>query len=492
MAVINRIPIDQLHPHPDNPRQDVGDVSELADSIKAKGILQNLTVVRGRRGTAEEMAEIRARYAELSDDERAGLNEKIQEQLDNNWLAEGYTVVIGHRRLAAAKLVGLEDLPCVIVEMTHKEQVETMMVENMQRTDLTVYEQAQGFQMMLDLGSPVEEIAEKTGFSDTTVRRRLKWMELDQKKFKKAVDDGQISIGDLDRLSQIENLKSRNECLGKIGTPDFNMAVQKAAKNQAIDANMPAVKTWLKSVKAHKINDSDKWNGKYDRVGSTIYIEKWGEEGNTPPKDIEKKPVFYFIGKPDTYSYGQLDLYHEREKPKPVKRPQEEIDREKAMAEAHAQLEAAAAAAYDLRKAFVEKLTVTKKNEQAILLGAIWAAAHEAINYNSPDRLALYGILGIDEKQFYIPEREALVFENLLKIPEADLAKFVYALFGDDAKQTCCSSYKKEFPAWKRSVKLELIYRWLFSLGYEISTEEDAILTGEHEAFKAGEKHGKV
>ena len=39
------LPIDSLFPHPDNPRKDVGDVTELADSIKAKGIMQNLTVV---------------------------------------------------------------------------------------------------------------------------------------------------------------------------------------------------------------------------------------------------------------------------------------------------------------------------------------------------------------------------------------------------------------------------------------------------------------
>ena len=58
---------------------------------------------------------------------------------------DGYTVVIGHRRLAAAKLAGLRELPCVITEMTLQEQLRTMLMENMQRTDLTVYEQAQAF-----------------------------------------------------------------------------------------------------------------------------------------------------------------------------------------------------------------------------------------------------------------------------------------------------------------------------------------------------------
>ena len=87
---------------------------------------------------------------------------------------ETFTVVIGHRRLAAAKLAGLKEVPCVIASMDAKEQVRTMLLENMQRSDLTVYEQAQGFQMMLDMGDSVEDIAAKSGFSKTTVRRRVK------------------------------------------------------------------------------------------------------------------------------------------------------------------------------------------------------------------------------------------------------------------------------------------------------------------------------
>ncbi|MBE6671614.1 MAG: ParB/RepB/Spo0J family partition protein, partial [Ruminococcaceae bacterium] len=132
--------LEDLYPHPDNPRKELGDISELAESIKAKGIMQNLTVVSREEG--------------------------------------GYTVIIGHRRTAAAKAAGLSSAPCIIADMTPAEQVQTMLLENMQRSDLTVYEQAQGFQMMMDLGDTVDGIAEKTGFSKKTVRRRLKMAEL--------------------------------------------------------------------------------------------------------------------------------------------------------------------------------------------------------------------------------------------------------------------------------------------------------------------------
>lgn len=71
------------------------------------------------------------------------------------WVGDDYTIIIGHRRAAAAQQAGLYELPCAIVEMDEREQMQTMMVENMQRSDLTVYEQAQGFQMMMDFGQTV-------------------------------------------------------------------------------------------------------------------------------------------------------------------------------------------------------------------------------------------------------------------------------------------------------------------------------------------------
>ena len=486
---IKMIPIDELYPHPDNPRQDVGDVSELAESIKSKGILQNLTVIRGRRGTDEELEQIRKLYDSIAGDSEIekGAKQEIQEQLDSRWVATGYTIIIGHRRYAAAKLAGLTELPCSIVEMDQKEQIQTMLVENMQRTDLTLYEQAHGFQMMFDLGSPVEEISEKTGFSDTTVRRRMKWMELDQKKLKEKCEQ-QISITDLDRLSQISDLAIRNECLEKIGTKDFDMAVQKAVKRQNIDANMPAVKAWLKAIKAKKIGDSDRWNGKYDSVGSTIYIEKWGEDGNKPADGLEKEPVFYWLGK-DMYDYGQLRLFHEHKKAAPVKRSQKEIDHDKAVSKAWDRIDSVAAAAHNLRKKFIDSFVVTKKNESQVIFGAVFAGCMNAISYNSADRGSLYRLAGIEDTG-YIPERERLFWEGFDKVSGNDWAKLVYALFGD-ADITCSRGYRKEFPKYDHNIKLELIYRWLSTLGYTMSAEEEQLLSGDHEAYKAGEEYGK-
>lgn len=176
-----------IHQHPDNPRKDLGDLTELSESIKKKGIMQNLTVIPGHW-----------------DENRVHHD-------------EGYTLIIGHRRFAAGKMAGVTMYPCRIVEdMSYKDQVGTMLEENMQRIDLTVLEQAEGFQMMLDLGDTEEQIAEKTGFSRTTVHRRLEIAKLDRDLVKEKTDeDGvyQLNLKDLAELSRIEDVETRNRIL---------------------------------------------------------------------------------------------------------------------------------------------------------------------------------------------------------------------------------------------------------------------------------------
>ena len=104
MYTLQDIKTANIVPHPNNPRRDLGDLTELTDSIKKNGVMQNLTVVPG------------------PDD-------------------GGYTVLIGHRRLAAALAAGLEEVPCRVAEgLSEKEQLGIMLEENMQRTDLTIIE----------------------------------------------------------------------------------------------------------------------------------------------------------------------------------------------------------------------------------------------------------------------------------------------------------------------------------------------------------------
>lgn len=167
----------QLHPHPDNPRKDLGDLEELKASIREHGIMQNLTVV----------------------------------PMDDEF--ENFKILIGHRRFAASEGI-LFELPCVIAEgLSDREQVGIMLCENMQRSDLTFIEQAHGFQMMLDLGETVETISDKTGFSEATVKHRLEIAKLNKKSIDAAMESFQPTISDYIELEKVKDLKERNEIL---------------------------------------------------------------------------------------------------------------------------------------------------------------------------------------------------------------------------------------------------------------------------------------
>ena len=87
--------------------------------------------------------------------------------------------------------------------MTLEEQISTMMTENMQRSDLTVYEEAEGFQMMMDFGNSVEQVADKAGFSESTIRRRVKLLSLDREEFKKSVKRG-ATLADFALLDKLD------------------------------------------------------------------------------------------------------------------------------------------------------------------------------------------------------------------------------------------------------------------------------------------------
>ena len=174
------IAVKKIKPHPDNPRKDLGDLEELTESIRKNGIMQNLTII------------------------------PENEEDENN---DSYIALIGHRRLAAAKEAHLYEVPCNIVfGLSHREQVGIMLEENMQRSDLTPVEQAYGFQMMLDLGETEESIAEKTGFSRSTIRHRLQIAKLD-KRIMKETEEFQFSIADLMALEQIKSIPRRNAVL---------------------------------------------------------------------------------------------------------------------------------------------------------------------------------------------------------------------------------------------------------------------------------------
>ena len=458
---IVQIPVNLLHHHHDNPRKDLGDLTELTDSIKAKGVLQNLTVV--------------PYWFKLTG---VGCDDPKQQ-------AEmGYLVVIGNRRLEAAKAAGLETLPCIIAKMTPAEQVQTMLLENMQRNDLTVYEQALGFQMMMDFGDTIDTVAEKTGFSKTTIRRRLKMAELDAETLK-SVSDRQMSLFDFDRLAKIEDLAKRNEVLATIGTSNFNNAVEYAIKKQNISKNLPTIREKIKALHANKINYSETYGGNYDHVGNRISIDEWDGSEFQLPTD---KKLFYYLDE----SSGRLDFYTKREKAAPVKRSEEEIEKERVAREAAEKLKEAAAIHFKLRQDFVKTVSVTQKNKPILLKWAAKVMMYQIVHWLQNGRaesLAEAFELDLDEFRKDYNERDNILLQKFEQ-NDSLIPRIILVFLGDNETQNYFQAYDYELkngnlPKHKENDALDLIYGLLCDLGYEMSDEEKAIKDGTSELYRA-------
>lgn len=295
MADIAYIPIRQLHPHPDNPRKELGDLSELAASIKENGVYQNLTVIPGHYlGKQEYIARCIADGGDVSAAEAAWTPKAV-------WSSEDYTIIIGHRRAAAAQQAGKFELPCSVVDMTEKEQLQTMMVENMQRSDLTVYEQAQGFQMMLDMGDTVECVADRSGFSQSTIRRRIKLLELNHDNFKKAEQRG-ATLSDFVELNKIEDLDARNRVLETLGTANFNREMQNALSDQKYQHRKAE---WIEQLRQFAVENPDANYSTHTHVAGYGY---WNTSKDVEvPDDADSVAYCYKV------SQNQIDLYKERD-----------------------------------------------------------------------------------------------------------------------------------------------------------------------------------
>ena len=252
------VKVANLHPHPDNPRKDLGDLTEMVESVKKNGIMQNLTVIPISYEEDPEKQTDAGNISELSD----------------------FIVLIGHRRLAAAKQAGLEKVPCrIISNISKRDQVAIMLEENMQRNDLTIYEQAQGFQMMLDLGETEETIAQKTGFGRTTIRHRLNIAKLDKRVMQRIDKDAefQLTLKDLYELEKVKDIKTRNEILrdSRDSRDLASRAIQAAKKEQMDDVAAKIIELAEKrGIKQSDDYANHRWDGKYETVKDISLEEK--------------------------------------------------------------------------------------------------------------------------------------------------------------------------------------------------------------------------
>ena len=450
MNEIIMIPIKQLEHHPENPRKDLGDLTELAESIKANGVMQNLTVV-------------------MHDPMRVT-----------------YYVVIGNRRLEAAKMAGLEAIPCVITDMDHKTQISTMLMENMQRADLTMYEQAQGFQMMMDLGLTEAEISDMTGFSRTTVHRRVKMAELDQETLQKV--GAQLTMDDLDQLAKIRDLDKRNAMLKEAGTSSYKWKIENAITEQKKDDNYQLIREIL--LKAGCIEQSTDGMHKfwetyeYLPYDTRISLEKYEAGQSILPEDERQ---LYF-----SKEWSCVRFYAEKrmEEPEEKEQTEEDIEKEERLKEAQEaweRLEEIENHARESRDSFIADLTVKQKDSRKALE---WMIQALTVTNNADDWLSRILPDYEDEELEKLPEGHTEADLDLkwirVAINEAPTtyAEVMGALFfdGEDSIRGRWNRDKK--PGYCRNLAMITGYEWLEDFGYQVSDDERGYLDGTLDCYR--------
>lgn len=433
---LTTIAIDKLHPHPQNPRKVLGDIDELAEAIKANGILQNLTVV----------------------------------PMNDDWTE--FTVIIGHRRLAAAKQAGLTELPCAVVEMSEKEQLSTMLTENMQRSDLTVYEEAKGCQLLLDLGDTVAEIAEKTGFSESKIRRRVKLCELDEEAFKES-QIRQPTLADYDRLNQIKDIETRNKLLESIGTNNFDNLLYSAVKKQETEEEKEKIEKLCLEHGMIKAQKHDEIPSNYEYTGFFALKDLIG-------KDFAdgRKRYFYFGYGSNIYIYAEAFEKQEKNDPEEEKRKLEE-QRWDELAEQAEEIDERCEA---LRRGFMLDTNFNDSNKKQELVKFIVnqvAMGASSKAYKFSEVAESQDDESIDS---YINEHWDDNSGRMLMATAYALCQTGYERFS-----FICVGYSSKTISRRNNPDLNRFYSLLCKLGYVMSDEEIQLRDGTHPIFTTGE-----
>ncbi len=193
---IHKIPVCRILPNPAQPRKhfDSNETLRLADSIRLHGILQPLCV---RKPVSE--GEIR----------------------DFNGV---YELISGERRLRAAKLLGLDEVPCIIIEADSLKSAELAIIENLQREDLNIFEEASALAALINLyGLTQEEVAAKLSVSQSYVANKLRLLRFDEIE-QKTIIEKHLTERHARALLRISDIRMRHAALGTIVERGYNVA----------------------------------------------------------------------------------------------------------------------------------------------------------------------------------------------------------------------------------------------------------------------------
>lgn len=438
METLKQISIALIDPHPENPRKNLGDLTELAESIKTNGIMQNLTVVP-------------------KDDGR-------------------YMAVIGHRRLAAAKLAGLETVPCAVVDMDRKTQLSTMLLENMQRSELSYIEQADGFQLMLDLGETVESISEMSGFSKDTVKHRLEIAKLD----KNNILDSDLTLEDFAYLEKISDINVRNELIKNNKHDYIKYAVNRELQNIEKQKKKQQWIDYLENKGVRPIPEEesgDAWKT-YDHIKNFSFKGIRPEELELP----EETPLNETFYKFETWGDW---IYFYKKKPKTEVNDEAEASRKRAeefRIAKIAELDEKFDYFNDRVMTFVNDLSEDKKT-LPIVLRLFVEIQMSGSCYSSVEDTDFCEAAGVDWEEADITDKDIIagklnpeILYNIDRKPAVYLLKAILCM-------KSIKTYKSYSGEYDENVFGLCAVKALKSLGFKLTKEEQQLIDGTHEIY---------
>jgi ParB family chromosome partitioning protein len=233
--VIRNIPIEKIVANQMQPRRDMGDLKELTDSIRENGIIEPV-IVKPRDGNFE--------------------------------------IIAGERRFRAAKQAGMSEIPCIEHDIPDNEALEMSIVENIQRKDLNVFEQAYSIRSLAEIyGYTHEEIAKKIGKSRVTVSELIRVTDLPDEIREKCLQLGIDSKTFLLELTKVGDLEKMNAILCQYGKKPFSREEIKEQRKAPVAAPKAFKFNFVSDDKKVKINFQFK-HEKVDRERVIAVLEK--------------------------------------------------------------------------------------------------------------------------------------------------------------------------------------------------------------------------
>lgn len=441
------IQIEKLRHHPNNPRKEIGDLTELADSIKTQGLICPLLVVP-------------------HEDE--------------------FFVIAGNRRLEACKLAGLEEISCEVANISDEDAIGVMMTENMLRQNLSSLEENEGFQLMLDMGKDVEQIAKDTGLKAETVQIRAKLSKLNKENLKKACEAG-ATIFELAAVADIEDEKEREKILKKAGTKDFNNAMYKLKQAAEEKEKMISIEQFMRDHEFEEFKKTEFIDGYYalqitDEDGTVVaehgYV-KPHKTYHTWDKDMPKEEDYeegkYYAFVKDSYAIRVYREVTPEEYEKDKAEKEDRVAKQEVNDAIYKLVESMNDRHRTLRRDFILEFNDFKKHQKELK-----AFAQFALNAFIYDSRTTWGLEG----------RVRDLLDKASQNSSLDKALLVksYAILegGEFLKKNFVNG--EYVIVYNDDTKLKNLYSLLVSIGYQMSEEEEQIMNGTHELYPKAEE----